>query len=345
MQEENLFLTEMEKQELISCHKNLKNKQLADRIKCILLLNKGMTPEDIAKILLISIKSINRYKETFQKNGIDALMDLKYQAYTGKLTAKQEKELKEDISDNLFTTSKEIRKYIEQNYGISYTEGGLVITLHRLGFVYKKLKQVPAKADEEKQKAFVTMYKKLRENLQLNEKIYFMDGVHPQHNSKPCYAWVEKGTEKQIKSNTGRNRVNINGVYSPQDSEIIFREDKSINAQSTMDLLTMVEEKHPELSTIYIIRDNAKYYFNKDVKKYLETSKIVMIPLPTYSPNLNLIERLWRLLKKKVLYGKYYEKFESFRSSVRKFLTEDVYEIPDEVATLMTERFQIIKSV
>lgn len=345
MDEKNIFLTEDEKIELISQHRSLKNKKIADRIKCILMLNKGMRPEQIAELLLISIKSINRYKEIYDKKGFNGLLNFEYRAYTGKLTAKQEKELKEDIRDNLFITSKEIRKHVEQNYGIKYTEGGLVITLHRLGFVYKKLKQVPANSDEDKQKAFVAMYDELKENLQPDEKIYFMDGVHPQHNSKSCYAWVEKGTEKQIKSNTGRQRVNINGVYSPQDHEILFREDKTINAQSTIDLLTMIEEKHPELSTIYIIRDNAKYYLNKDVKKYLETSKIVMIPLPTYSPNLNLIERLWRLLKKKVMAGQYYEKFDDFRFMVRKFLTKDVYEITDEIRSLMTERFQIIKSV
>lgn len=345
MEEKSIFLSESKKHELISYHRNLKNKRIADRIKCLLMLNNGLTPEEISIHLLISIKSINRYKETYNKKGIKGVLNLEYKTYTGKLTAKQEEEIKKDIRNNMFTTSKAIAKHIETCYGIKYTEGGLVITLHRLGFVYKKLKQVPAKADEEKQKAFVSLYNELKKNLKSAEKIYFTDGVHPQHNSKPCYAWIEKGTEKKIKSNTGRQRININGVYSPHDQEIIFREDKSINAQSTIDLLTMIEEKHPELSTIYIIRDNAKYYSNKEVKKYLETSKIVMIPLPTYSPNLNLIERLWRLMKKKVMNGQYYEKYEDFRLAVRKLLTKDVYEIADELKNLMTERFQIINSV
>ena len=55
------------------------------------------------------------------------------------------------------------------------------------------------------------------------------------------------------------------------------------------------------MEKIYIFRDNAKYYSNKEVQEYLKTSKIKEIPLPTYSPNLNPIERLWLFMKKEVL--------------------------------------------
>jgi len=160
----------------------------------------------------------------------------------------------------LIKTSKELSVYIENKYGIVYTPEGLVITLHRLGFVYKKTKNVPSKADEKKQKEFVKEYECLKENLNEDEKIYFMDGVHPTHNSKPCYAWIEKGFERKIKSNTGRERININGLYSPSDHEIIFRDDDRINAQSTINLLQELERKHPELSKIYIDRTSMEAF-------------------------------------------------------------------------------------
>ena len=339
------FLSKKEREELRLIHRSLKDKKLADRIKCILLLDQGFTPQEIRKILFFSIRTIERYKKCYDDKGVDGLLTLCYKAYPGKLTPEQEEELKEHLRNNIYLSAKDIAKYIEAKYGVKYTPEGLVIALHRLGFVYKKLKQVPAKADKEKQEEFVEKYEKLKEDLKPTEKIYFMDGVHPQHNSGSCNAWIEKGTDKNLQSNTGRQRVNINGVYSPQDNEIIFRDDNCINAESTINLLETIEAKHPELTNIFIIRDNARYYYNKAVNEYLETSRIVMIPLPTYSPNLNLIERLWRFLKKKVTYGKYYEKYQEFRTAIKDFLANDIYEFEDELNSLMTERFQIINAV
>ncbi len=67
---------------------------------------------------------------------------------------------------------------------------------------------------------------------------------------------------------------------------------KSINAQSTISLLKKVESKHADADVIYMICDNAKYYRSKKVKEYLGNSKVALVFLPPYSPNLNLIERL-----------------------------------------------------
>ena len=221
----------------------------------------------------------------------------------------------------------------------------MVHTLNRLGFSYKKTKLVPSKADAEKQKKFVASYEVIRKNLSNSEKIYFMDAVHPTHNVMPAYGWIKRGKEKGVKSNSGRQRININGVYSPIDGEIITRNDDRINSQSTIELLKTIENKHPELSKIFIIRDNAKYYCSQLVKEYLETSKIEFIPLPSYSPNLNLIERLWKFFKKKILYNKYYESFDIFEQVVDDFFQRGVVEYKKEIKSLLSENFHIIEIV
>ena len=71
---------------------------------------------------------------------------------------------------------------------------------------------------------------------------------------------------------------------------------------------------------MHVFCDNARYYKNKEVKKFLETSKIELHFLPPYSPNLNLIERLWKWMKERVMYNSYYESFEGFRNAVLGFL-------------------------
>ncbi len=82
--------------------------------------------------------------------------------------------------------------------------------------------------------------------------------MNAQFNSIPAYAWIEKGKDREIKSNTGRERININGLFSPDDFEIITREDNKIDSESTLKLLKEAEKRHPELDIIYVIRDNAK---------------------------------------------------------------------------------------
>jgi hypothetical protein len=147
--------------------------------------------------------------------------------------------------------------------------------------------------------------------------IYYADGVHPTHNSRSTYAWIEKGYEMEQPTVSGRDRVNINGLLNAMDvTDVIAHECDSINAESTKALYQAALDKHSEAKCIYIISDNAKYYRNKMLTQWLEGTKIKQIFLPPYSPNLNLIERLWRFMKKKVINTNFYRTKELFRRAV-----------------------------
>jgi len=331
--------------ELLAAHKGIKDKRLAYKINAIILLNKGYSYPEIEEALLLDERTVRRYKETYLKKGIGELLENKYKGGQPKLSKAQEKELYTHLDENIFSTASEVCEFVKSKFGIEYKSESMVKTLHRLGFVYKKTKIVPSKADKKKQEEFVKTYKELRKNQKPTEKVYFMDGMHPTHNVMPAYAWIKKGKEKEVKSNSGRQRININGVYSPDDGEIIIREDERINSQSTIELLRTIEEKHPELETIFVIRDNARYYVSKVVQEYLETSKIVFIPLPTYSPNLNLIERLWKFFKKKKMYNKYYESFDIFKQTVMDFFNNEIGLYKNEIGKLLSENFHIFESI
>lgn len=338
----NFTLSKAEIEFLEQIHKQTQNKKSADRIKIIIALGKGYSYAQIEEILLIDERTSRRYKELFLSGGIDLLLASNYEGRQTKLTLEEEKKFSMLLEENLYHSSKEIVEVVKAQFNKTFTPEGLVITLHRLGFSYKKTKTVPAKADKEKQEQFIEQYNKLKTELKEDEKIYFMDAVHPTHNTMPAYAWIKKGTDKKVKSNTGRQRLNINGVYSPVDHEIIVREDDQINSESTINLFKMIESKHINLGRIYIISDNAKYYYSKAVKEYLKESRIKLINLPSYSPNLNLIERLWKFFKKKVLYNEYYSKFKEFKDVVRDFFEYKIHQMHEELSTLMTENFQII---
>lgn len=330
--------------ELEATYKKAEYKRYANRINVILLLHKGYSYQEIENILMLDKKTIKRYKKAYEKFGVDGLLQNNHKGGQSKLTKEQEEELIDHLEKNVYATASEVCEYVREKYAIKYSVEGMVHTLNRLGFSYKKTKLVPSKADKAKQEAFVELYKNLRLKLPESEKIYFMDAVHPTHNVMPAYGWIKKGKEMGVKSNSGRQRININGVYSPLDGEIIVRKDESINSQSTIELLKTIENMHPELSRIPIIRDNAKYYSSKLVKEYLQTSRIVFIPLPSYSPNLNLIERLWKFFKKKVLYNKYYESFDLFNQAVDDFFQHQVKEHKDEIKSLLAENFHIMEA-
>jgi len=79
------------------------------------------------------------------------------------------------------------------------------------------------------------------------------------------------------------------------------------------------------------------------VRKFLTTSKVKMLFLPPYSPNLTLIERLWRFLKKIVLYNQYYEKFADFKQAILNFF-KNIKQYKAELGSLTTLKFHTLGS-
>jgi transposase len=100
----------------------------------------------------------------------------------------------------------------------------------------------------------------------------------------------------------------------------LIQEDKTLNAASTLSLLEKIETAYPSKKKIHVFCDNARYYRNQFVKRYLENSKIELHFLPSYSPNLNPIERVWKWMKERVMYNTYYREFEDFKQAVIGFL-------------------------
>ena len=163
-----------------------------------------------------------------------------------------------------------------------------------MGFVYKKPVLTPCKANVEKQKEFIEEYRQLKENLSENDQVYFVDGVHPQHNTIANYGWIKKGVQKHLKTNNGRQRVNINGAINLETKQVIYVEDDRINAQTMIALLQKILKNQKE-GEIHIILDNARYYHAQLVKDFLkENDRVILHFLPAYAPNLNAIERLWK---------------------------------------------------
>lgn len=337
MTRQNINLTNEEEILLKQMHRFEKNKKKADRIKTILLLNKGFSYTEVAEILLLDDKTIRKIETWFITDWKEKFLDDNYVCYSWKLTNEEENKIVSFVENNIIMDSIIIVNFIKESFLKTYTRQWVITLLHRLWFVFKKTKKVPSKANKEKQEEFIEKYNNLVLNLTQKEKIYFIDWVHPMHNIDNQYWWIKKWVDKEIKSNTGRNRVNINWAYNLEEQEAIIIQSLSINSQSTIELYKKIEFLNPDLETIYIIRDNAKYYNNDLVKEYLINSRVKEICLPTYSPNLNLIERLWLFFKKKVIYNNYIEKFDDFKKIVMNFFDSDILNLKNELKTFITK--------
>lgn len=337
------FLTTEQILGLRALHKKSREQRVCDKIKALLMLNDGYSYQQIAEILLLDDATIRRWQAIFEGKGINSLLSDNYTGGTSKLTEKQQQKLVGHLENNVYLTAKEVCAYVRNKYGVEYTVKGMTSLLHCMGFCYKKPKHIPGKADLDAQLEFIKAYDKLKKKKKEADRIYFIDGVHPLHNSQPAYGWIRKGTEMVIPSNTGRQRLNLNGAYNLEDHKAIVQEADSINAQSTVRLLEEIMENQPS-GLIYIILDNAKYYRSELVKTFVKQNKrIKLVFLPPYSPNLNIIERLWKFFKKNVTYNTYYEKFAVFREyCLRFFKNLDKYRT--ELETLMTDNFQLIQA-
>ncbi len=201
---------------------------------------------------------------------------------------------------------------------------------------------MPCKADEAAQREFIAEFETLQATMAADQVHYFIDAVHPTLNSEAGYGWIEKGEEYQIQSNSGRTRANILGVLNPNNVvDIITKEYKTINAEWAADFLMEIGKKNPAAKKIRVFSDNAGYFKKVEKDGLLTDKRIEIIWLPTYSPNLNLIERLWKLMKKKALKNKYYGTAKGFREKIREFF-ENIKSYKKELESLLTCNFRVV---
>jgi transposase len=311
-----LFLNDQERTQLRVQHKRERDGRVRDRIKAVLLTDEGWTPQQIAKVLLISDQAVREHVQEYKTYN-------KLKPVSGgseeKLSEEQSKRLMAHLEAHTYLYVKDIVAYVGATFKISYTVAGMSHWLRRHNFSYKKPAVIPGKADKEQQQRWLAEYERLRQGLPEDEAICFTDGVHPTHNVQPAYGWIKVGVRKEIPANTGRARLNLSGIIDVISHNVLVAEDTTLNADSTIRFFQKVEAAYPTKTKIHIFCDNASYYRNRAVTKYLAASKIALHFLPPYSPNLNPIERLWKWMKERVIYNTYYEHFEEFKAAVMGF--------------------------
>ena len=147
-----------------------------------------------------------------------------------------------------------------------------------------------------------------------------------------------------VMANTGRRRLNIIGALNPllvKTTTLLM--EGSCDRDVIKALLRQIRKDYPEAPRITIFLDNAGYNRAHDVQDLAQEFNITLRYLPPYAPNLNLIERLWKFFKKKIIKNKYYPSFQSFYQAIDNFF-KNFSDYEKELRTLLTLKFQIIKA-
>ena len=206
-------------------------------------------------------------------------------------------------------------------------------------------KGVPHKFDVDKQTAFIEYYEQLKDNLSENESLLFMDAVHPTQANKITSGWIKKGVDKPIETTGSRTRLNIVGAIrlGHLEEAVIEQYDKTVNGESIVDFLTRTRDVYQTSGTIHLILDGAGYHRSGLVTEAAEKLDITLHYLPPNSPNLNPIERLWKVMNKYARNSQYFATTKEFRRRINQFFTTTLPAIADSLGSTINDNFQQFK--
>jgi transposase len=278
------ILSAEERRILLARHKRERDGRVKDRIKAVLLRDDGMSYSEIARVLFLSDEGVRQQVEDYLiKNG-------KLQPENGgsqaRLSDEQTKKLEAHLEEQVYVRTCDIVEYVQETFGVAYSVRGLTKWLHQHGFTYHKPVGVPAKANGEAQKDWIAWYEKFNNSLQHDEKILFLDGVHPTHAVRFACGWIKKGVRKEIPTNGKQKRLNILGALDLEDMAIHTQEYKTINGDAIIAFLSYLLCVLPGL-TLHIILDRASYHTCPAVAEWAaQNPRIKLHFLPAYSPHL-----------------------------------------------------------
>ena len=319
-------------------HSKVNDGNERDRIKAVLLRSEGWKISMIAQALRIHESTITRHindfltqqKLTSDNGGSDSF-----------LNAEQTDLLISHLTENTYFHTYQICQYVKDNWAISYSVSGMNKWLHQHHFSYKQPKGVPHKCDLEKQAIFVAQYEALKRELAEDEALLFMDAVHPTQATKITSGWIRTGVDKTIETTGSRTRLNVVGAIELNNlSNAVTAQYKTVNGDSIIDFLDKIKQRYNTQKVIHLVLDGAGYHRSHLVVEKAIELNIILHYLPPYSPNLNPIERLWKVMNEHARNNRYFATAKAFRESINHFFDTTLPAIGADLNTRINDNFQ-----
>jgi transposase len=336
------------RKELDRRRKQTHDRRIYQRLTAVLAIAAGKPRAEVADLLGVGCTQVGEWLRVFRNEGLEALCTLHNKGDPGYLTPHQVEQLREEIRTGRFRNADQIRQWIAETFDLTYTSSGVKQLLQRIGASYHKVTGFLWKADPQKQQEFVAKYQRQKAAAQRpgtrRTRRYFVDACHPVWGLDLVYAcWLLVGQRFLAGMGSGRKRLNILGAYCPDDHEYLdlrLTRD-NINGEQFVNLLRLLRATHPETERFVLYLDGARYYHAPVVQAWLRRHREFQLePLPPYSPNLNLIERLWKFLRQKAL-SRWHPSFAAMQEAVSAVL-DHVENYRAELETLLVEKFHIV---
>lgn len=279
------------------------------RKKCLVLYLKGMglSHKEIAAIARVDPDTVTNYLKQYTQKGLDGLLEDNYRQPRSQLEPQRDK-LKKLFEEQPPHTVNHAIEMIFETTGIRLKHSGCRDLLKKMGLKFRRTGLVPGKAlDDNKQQAAQQEFHDnklqpvLKEAKAGERHVLFVDAAHFVMGAFLGLVWCF--IRVLLPSHCGRMRYNVLGAFNPITHEVITKtNDTYINQVVFCDFLETIAKSYQGTKLpITLILDNARYQKCKSVFAKAKELGIELLYLPAYSPNLNLIERLWRFVKKKVL--------------------------------------------
>jgi transposase len=174
-------------------------------------------------------------------------------------------------------------------------------------------------------------------------QVFFGDAAHFVLGTYLCWLWTK--ARRFVKAAAGRQRYNVLGAWNAVTNTLLAVTNTTVvNADTACELLRLIAAQAVGVP-ITLVLDNARYQYCQRVRSLADQLGIELLFLPPYSPNLNLIERLWKFVKKKALRGRYHATFADFRAAIDDCLSQIDSKHRLDLKTLMTHEFQTFENV
>jgi transposase len=296
--------------------------------------------EVVAIIVSSHRNKIAQWIKDYQSGGIEQLMKLGYDKNQSELEQHSDS-ITDFFSRHPPRSIAEASLKIEEITSIKRGKTQVAAFLKRHKFRFIKTGHIPAKADTQKQQDWVEQtLKPVIEAAQKGEMhLLFVDAAHFILQPFLCCLWCI--TRVFIKASAGRNRINVLGAVNAITKEVnVYTNTTYICANTIITFFLQLREKYNDRKPIAIVLDNARYQHCFIVKTMAKGLGIHLLFLPSYSPNLNIIERLWKFTKKEILYAKYYDAPQKFHAAIDNFFKIINQKHNIELQKLLTLKFQ-----
>lgn len=318
--------------------------RVRQRMETVYLKALGFSHQEIGRIVRISQTTLREYLLLYQQGGIEALKEVNFNQPKSDLDDHEE-QLRQEFEKNPPANLAEAVTRIEQLTGIRRSPTQVGCFLKKLGLKRRKVGQIPAKADPAQQAAFLEekLEPRLAEARKNQRHLFFLDAAH--FVLQPFLGFLWSFVRLFIKAPAGRQRFNVLGALHATTRQLVtVTNTDSVNAHTVAALLRQLAASFTDLP-ITLVLDNARYQHCCFIKELAAELAIELLFLPPYSPNLNLIERLWKFVKKKCLYSEYYETFKDFKRAIEECLAKVSGEYKAELTSLLTLNFQTFENV